>query len=66
MAEEHKQDPQAALAEEIAKALTGEGLVPASHVQEVQARIASGKATVEDWSLWIELAADGDKGADDA
>lgn len=66
MTEQHKQDPQAALAQEIAEALVGEGLVPASHAQEVQARIASGRAAVEDWNLWVELVADADKEAHDA
>lgn len=66
MAEQQQQNPQAALAEVIAKALVAAGLVAESRVAEVQARIASGKATAEDWNLWVELSGEDSTGADRA
>ena len=47
--------PDEELASLIADQLTDEGLIAADRRDEASAKIAEGKATADDWRLWIEV-----------
>ncbi|MEP7343597.1 MAG: hypothetical protein ABI977_38105 [Acidobacteriota bacterium] len=46
--------PNERLAEIIAAALTGAGLIPPTRLDELKRKLAYGTAKAEDWCHWIE------------
>lgn len=51
-------DPEAELAQQIADALLKEGLIAATHRQQVIEALRSGTAKAGDWNLWVDMASE--------
>jgi hypothetical protein len=50
------QTPNERLAEIIAKALIGAGLIQSARLEDLKRKLAAGAAKAEDWVHWIESA----------
>lgn len=49
--------PQSELARRIASKLVAAQLIPKSHEDQAMQSIVNGRASADDWSLWVEMAA---------
>lgn len=53
--------PQGELAQRIVSKLVALKLIPKSHEEQALHSIETGKASAEDWSMWVDMAADKDE-----